>query len=511
MAINPGQQLGQRLDLRLGQNLVMTPQLQQAIKMLQMSNQELTEFVLTEIEQNPLLDRADPETGLAEGDIGDIATSENERDAADGSGSAETKTTEATDSVDHQSAETYESGGALDTDYDNVWTTQAGEGGGAHNSNNGGDDSDNWLEQTVSEQISLRDHLLEQIQLDITSEGDRLIALLLMEQLDEAGYCKADTNELAERLGVAPTRTTAILERLKQCDPAGIFAKDLAECLSLQLYEKGLLTQEMEALIANLPLLAEKSFGQLEKLCEVNREELGQMITAIRQCNPKPAFGFEAGFAPTVIPDIIVKKTGLGTWQVELNSETLPKVLVNERYFTKIKEGTTNKKELDYLGERHQTAHWLVKALHQRATTILKVGTALVTAQENFFNYGLDYLKPLTLKDIAAVIGMHESTVSRVTTGKYMATPKGVFELKYFFSTALASSSGGEDISSTSVKNRIKALIDAEDAKKVLSDDQLVTLLKAEGIEIARRTVAKYREQLRLGSSTERRRMKASG
>ena len=502
--------ISQKLDIKLGQSLVMTPQLQQAIKMLQMSNQELTDYVLTEIEQNPLLDRADPETGLADGDSydsiesgRDTADQKNDRDNDDAFAAEEQR-----DSAQMTESESY-SGNALDTDYDNVWS--GGDAGTGGNNYNGGDDDNNWLEQAIGESVSLRDKIVEQIQLDVTEPQARLIALMLLEQLDEAGYCKADIAQLAAQLGVDEERVLAVLKKLQSFEPAGIFARDLAECLSLQLYDKGLLTDEMEILVQNLPLLAEKSFGQLEKLCAVSRDELGQMMQAIRQCNPKPGYGLDAaGFAATVIPEIIVKKTGIGTWLVELNQDTLPRVLINERYFTRIKEGTANKKELDYLQDRYNAANWLVKALHQRATTVLKVATAIVTAQENFFNFGLDFLKPMTLKDIAAAIQMHESTVSRVTTGKYMATPKGVFELKFFFSTALGGTDGGIASSSTAVKNRIKALIDGEDVKKVLSDDQIVTLLKSEGIDIARRTVAKYREAMHIGSSTERRRMKAS-
>lgn len=491
--------ISQRLDIKLGQSLVMTPQLQQAIKMLQMTNQELTDYVLSEIEQNPLLDRVDPETGLAMDDASSDTGSEAPSPNRD-------EHSEQRDSAEHAESETYGDGGALDTDYDNVWSGgDAGTSGGSYS----GDEESNWLEQTVSEHASLRDLLLEQIQLDIEDPQSRLIALLLLEQLDEAGYCKADLGAMAAQLGVEEGRVLAVLKQLQSFEPAGIFARNLSECLALQLYDKGLLTDEMECLIENLPLLADKSFGQLEKLCDVSRDELGQMMQAIKQLNPKPAFGYEASYAPSIIPDIIVRKTGLGTWQVELNSETLPKVLVNERYFTKIKEGKVNKQELDYLQDRYNSAQWLVKALHQRATTILKVGTAIVEAQENFFNFGLDFLKPMTLKDIAAAIGMHESTVSRVTTSKYMTTPKGVFELKYFFSTALGGTDGSSSHAATSVKNRIKSLIDGEDPKKILSDDQIVTLLKAEGIDIARRTVAKYREAMNIGSSTERRRLKA--
>ncbi|MGE3769848.1 MAG: RNA polymerase factor sigma-54 [Bdellovibrionales bacterium] len=496
--------LSQKLDIRLGQNLVMTPQLQQAIKMLQMTNQELSEFVLGEIEQNPLLERMDSETGLAEGESPVDAPLDNTERHSDGE----------TPAGDND-------GRSLDADYDSTGSGEMADDGrsdyiaeGTDFSRGGSDDIEgNWIEQTVSEHTTLRDHILEQIQLDITEPQQRLIALILMDHLDEAGYCKADVNTIAANLGVPVERVQEVLDDLQRLDPPGIFARDLSECLHNQLRGRGELTPAFKVLLQNLQLLGEKAYGQLEKLCGVNRDELGHMLQSIKTLNPKPATGFEGGtaaYAPTIIPDVSVKRSAKGEWLVELNQDTLPKVLINERYYAHVKEGTANKKELDYLADRYQSAQWLVKALHQRATTILKVATEIVKQQENFFSFGLDFLKPLTLKDVAGGIAMHESTVSRVTTAKYMATPKGVFELKYFFSTALAGTEGsGMTHAATAVKNRIKMLIDAEDPKKILSDDQLVTLLKAEGIDIARRTVAKYREAMGIGSSTERRRMKA--
>jgi RNA polymerase sigma-54 factor len=494
----------QKLDLKLGQNLVMTPQLQQAIKMLQMTNQELTDYVLAEIEQNPLLDRADPETGLP---------------MDGGSGDGEADITNSETNIDQSgvnteaNAEQFDNGeqaaSAMDTDYDNVWQGDGPSEGTDFAARSAGDDESNWIEQTVSDAATLRDHILEQVQLDITEPQERLIALMLIDNLDEAGYCKADIAQIAENLGIPIERVEEVLDDLQRLDPPGIFARDLAECLRLQLRDRGELNPEFLTLLKHLPLLGEKAYGQLEKVCGVDRDTLGQMLQIIKTLNPKPATGFESGYAPTIIPDVSIKRSARGEWIVELNQDTLPKVLINERYYAHVKEGTTNKKEIDYLADRYQNAQWLVKALHQRATTVLKVATEIVKQQENFFSFGLDFLKPLTLKDIAAGIQMHESTVSRVTTAKYMTTPKGVFELKYFFSTALGSSDGMMQHAATAVKNRIKALIDGEDAKKVLSDDQIVTLLKGEGIEIARRTVAKYREAMGIGSSTERRRMKA--
>lgn len=493
--------LTQKMDVRLGQNLVMTPQLQQAIKMLQMTNQELTDYVLSEVEQNPLLDRIDPETGLPQNQM---------EDAPVPAGTAEAESRDTTE-AGGPSDQTEDGGrGGLDSweaDGDNTRGLTDFSAGGA---GEGDAEEGNWIEQTVSESATLRDHILEQVQLDITDAQDRLIALILVDCLDEAGYCKADLPSMAANLHIELPRMEAVLQKLQALDPPGVFARDLAECLALQLQDIGEYTDAFQKLVANLPLLGEKAFGQLEKICGVSRAELGEMLQIIKTLNPKPAVGFNHDYAPTIVPDVTVRRLANGTWHVELNQETLPRVLVNENYFATVKEGTSNKKELEYLNDRYQSAQWLVKALHQRASTILKVATELVKQQENFFSFGLDFLKPLTLKDIAGAIGMHESTVSRVTNGKYMTTPKGVFELKYFFSNALGSSDGGSmQHAATAVKSRIKALIDAEDPKKVLSDDQLVLLLKAEGIDIARRTVAKYREGMGIGSSTERRRLKS--
>jgi RNA polymerase sigma-54 factor len=495
--------ISQKLDIKLGQNLVMTPQLQQAIKMLQMTNQELGEFVLAEVEQNPLLERVD---GEAAADIVDDIQLHDNTERFDSDPSAPASGEERSIDADYGQTGSGESADDARIDYANEGTD--------FSARQFGDDDNNWIEQTVSEETTLRDHILDQIQLDITEPQQRLVALILIDHLDEAGYCKADVAVVAGNLGIPTARVEEVLDDLQRLDPPGIFARDLAECLRNQLRDRGELTAEFKTLLLHLPLLGEKAYGQLEKLCGVDRDALGQMLQTIKTLNPKPASAFAGGkaatYAPTIIPDVTVSRSSKGEWLVELNQDTLPKVLINERYYAHVKEGTTNKKELDYLADCYQNAQWLVKALHQRATTVLKVATELVKQQENFFSFGLDFLKPMTLKDIAGGIAMHESTVSRVTTAKYMATPKGVFEMKYFFSTALNSTGDSAmQHAATAVKGRIKALIDAENPKKILSDDQLVTLLKAEGIDIARRTVAKYREAMGIGSSTERRRLKA--
>ncbi len=301
---------------------------------------------------------------------------------------------------------------------------------------------------------------------------------------------------------------TAVLARLQRFEPAGLFARSLAECLALQLIERDRYDPAMAALVDNLELLAAGERTRLMKLCGVDAEDLADMARELRALDPKP--GLTHGVAPAepVIPDVLMRRGPEGDWIVELNPDSLPKVLVNERFYARIAGKTRDKREKEFLSERLQTANWLVKSLHQRATTILKVASELVRQQEGFFRHGVSHLKPLVLRDIAEAIEMHESTVSRVTANKYIATPRGLFELKYFFTTAIPGRGGEDAHSAESVRHRIKRLIEAETAESVLSDDRLVEILRAEGIDIARRTVAKYREAMRIPSSVQRRRLK---
>ena len=490
MALTP------RLDLRQSQSLVMTPQLQQAIKLLQLSNMELSVFVEQELEQNPLLER-DEGSDAAE-----------PAPTPDASPPAEAPMV---DAMPGQSEET-----PLDLDYENTFTNggvdESGDGL-ADWGNRGGrtdfaDDTD--FEQNFSREISLRDHLQSQLNLDITDPGDRLIALHLMEMLDEAGYLVGDLAQLADVLACPLARIEAVLDRLQRFDPPGLFARSLAECLALQLRDKNRLDPAIQTLLDNLELLARRDMAQLLRLCGVDAEDFAQMIAEIRALNPKPAMAFDSQSAPPITPDVLMRSAPGGGWLVELNSDTLPRVLVNTRYYAKVASATRNKDDKSYLTERFQSANWLVKSLHQRATTILKVASEIVRQQDQFFLKGVQFLKPLVLKDIALEITMHESTVSRVTANKFIATPRGIFELKYFFTQAIAGSDGGESHSAESVRHRIKAMIDQEAPAEVLSDDKIVDMLKTEGVDIARRTVAKYREALHIPSSVQRRRDKMS-
>ena len=492
--------LGPRLELRQGQSLVMTPQLQQAIKLLQLSNQELLAYVEAELEQNPLLERdesAEAAEGEPAGEAGGSAAAEPAPRTAD----APAEVTE----LDQPSEEAWEAAGQAYDDSERMdttpWRANSGRGDFA--------DDDRSLAETVGREKSLREHLTEQLNLDLADPQNRAIGLQLIDMLDERGYLSGALADAAALLGCAPARVEAVLKAMQRFDPPGIFARDLAECLALQLAERDRLDPAMRALVDNLPLLARRDVQALKRLCGVDDEDLAEMIAVIKALNPRPASAFDRDVAQAVVPDILMRPQPGGGWLIELNAETLPHVLVNNRYYARIARDALNKADREFLAERFQAANWLIKSLHQRATTILRVAGEIVRQQDAFFRHGVSHLRPLILRDIAAAINMHESTVSRVTTNKYMATPRGLYELKYFFTAAIASAAGGEAHSAEAVRFRIKALIEAEQPRAVLSDDRIVEILKGQGIDIARRTVAKYREAMRIPSSVQRKREKS--
>ncbi len=506
MALTP------RLDLRQSQSLVMTPQLQQAIKLLQLSNLELSAFVERELEENPLLEReenpAEPTT-----------TAEDDFEADGDDGDFETADFAATDDPRLEGVSGMAEEKSLDVDYDNVWNNDspADAGGLAEpafaewSSRGGGFDENNPdLEQTLSGAVSLRDHVMEQIAIELHTPAERMIATHLLDLLDDTGYLGPGWEAVAEVMGCAVADVETVLAHVQHFDPPGIFARDLAECLALQLRDRNRLDPAMQALLDNLDLLAKRDVKGLLAACGVDQEDLTDMVAEIRALDPKPALTFDAPPAQPITPDILMRPHPSGGWVVELNSETLPRVLVNNHYFSFISKNARNSKDKQYINERFQTANWLVKSLDQRANTILKVATEIVRQQDGFFAKGVQHLRPLVLRDIAEVIDMHESTVSRVTSNKYMATPRGIFELKYFFTPTIASASGGEGHSAESVRHRIKVLIDAEPPKGILSDDRIVSILRDDGVDIARRTVAKYREAMGIPSSVQRRREKAA-
>ena len=494
----------QRLELRQSQALVMTPQLQQAIKMLQLSNLELADFVATEIEQNPLL-----ETAERDGD--DVAPSaESETAVAEVNGTPVVVSEALSDG--HR--------GELASDAAEHWRDAAGEDGDG--SVDRGGDSQLWssrgaggsgdelpgIDQAAARPQTLREHLLPQIGADVPDMTDRAIAFLLLDQLDDTGYLHGDVTETAERLGCPPARVEQVLARLQEFDPPGVFARDLRECLALQLRERDRLDPAMRALLDNLPLLAARNGAALMRICRVDAEDLAEMVAEIKSLDPRPGLAFDPPLAQPVVPDILMRSLPDGGWVIELNSETLPRVLVDNRYYARVSGAARGKADREYLSERLQAANWLVKSLHQRATTILKVATEIVRQQDEFFRRGVEALRPLILRVIADAIGMHESTVSRVTTNKYIATPRGLFELKYFFTSSISASRGGDAHSAEAVRFRIRGLIEGERSADTLSDEKIVELLQQAGVDIARRTVAKYREAMRIPSSVQRRREK---
>jgi len=372
----------------------------------------------------------------------------------------------------------------------------------------GRDGGDYNLEAFVSAEATLADWLREQLVLAVADPAQRMIGQYLIDLVDEAGYLVGDLAAVAEKLGTGVKEIEAVLAILQGFDPPGICARDLAECLTLQLKERDRLDPAMQALVARLDLLAKRDFAGLKKICGVGDEDLADMMAEIRRLNPKPGLAFGSAMVQPIVPDVFVRPSPDGGWIVELNSDTLPKVLVNQSYYAEVAATARRDSEKSYLAECLQNATWLVRALDQRARTILKVSNEIVRQQDAFFARGVEHLRPLNLKTVAEAIGMHESTVSRVTANKYMATSRGIFELKYFFTSAIAAAHGGEAHSAEAVRHRIKQLIEAETAADVLSDDTIVDKLRAAGIDIARRTVAKYREAMRIPSSVQRRREK---
>jgi RNA polymerase sigma-54 factor len=500
--------LTQRLQIRQSQALVMTPQLMQAIKLLQLSNLDLVAYVEAELERNPLLDRSAEDEGPADkpNDATAVPDETSARGEAWNQGEGPSNGHAIDERLDISADDVFPDDAAPSrprtSELPAGYSEWAAVGGG------GRDDGDYNLEAFVSAETTLADWLREQLALAVADPARRMIGLYLIDLVDEAGYLGGDLAAVAEKLGTTITEVETVLGIVQGFDPPGIAARDLAECLALQLKERNRFDPAMEALITRLDLLARRDFAVLKKICGVGDEDLADMIAEIRRLNPKPGLAFGSAVVQPIVPDVFVRPGPDGGWIVELNSDTLPKVLVNQSYYAEVSATTRRDAEKSYLADCLQNATWLVRALDQRARTILKVANEIVRQQDGFFARGVQHLRPLNLKTVAEAISMHESTVSRVTANKYMATSRGIFELKYFFTSAIAAAHGGEAHSAEAVRHRIKRLIDAESAAEVLSDDTIVDKLHEAGIDIARRTVAKYREAMRIPSSVERRREK---
>ena len=465
MALTP------KIEIKQSQSLLMTPQLRQAINLLQMSNLELGELVSKELETNPFLEREDER-------LNDSQPHEQTIDDYDAPQEAPNPQDETPD-IDYDNSfdddfgsdrEGYEVGQDAD------WRDYLPPG------KTGTDDDFNYFEQRLPAEKSLYRYLDEQILLT-----------------------------LAKQLQIKESEVKKILSRLQTFEPSGIFAVSLAECLAIQLKDRGRFDPYMEFLLDHLDLVAERKFKELKKLGNLTDEDLSSMLADIRALNPKPAAGFANDLTGYVIPDVFVKTNKYGEYLIELNARSLPRVLINREYYSEIKNlSSQNKEAKRYLKDRLSSAGFLVRALHQRAATILRVAEEIVRHQRDFFEKGIEFIKPLLLRDVADALEMHESTVSRVTSGKYMHTPRGIFELKYFFSSAAGTYTGDENTSVTAIKHRIKQLTDEEKPDNILSDDMIVECLARQGIKIARRTVAKYREGMGIPTSGQRKRLKRS-
>ncbi|MGB7206105.1 MAG: RNA polymerase factor sigma-54 [Anderseniella sp.] len=514
--------LSQKLQMRQGQSLVMTPQLQQAIKLLQMSNYELQAFVESELESNPLLERDErDEQGrdiLSDSDkeFTEITSSSELRDISEHIASGE-NTPENLDQFDTGLENVYADEATADkinreaadprSMQDSGWQMSS-NGSSSGSSGGGGFDGEMSFDATLACETTLADHLTEQMNLTISDPAMRMIGAHLIGLVNETGYMMGDVATVSEMLGAPAELVEETLSIIQTFDPPGIMARNLKECLAIQLKERNRLDPAMQAFLDNLELLARHDFAKLKTICQVDMDDLRDMADEIRSLNPKPGNLFGSVVVQPVVPDVIVRPAHDGSWAVELNTETLPRILVNNQYFAQVSRGTNRDEDKLFLSDCISSATWLVKSLDQRARTILAVAREIVRQQDAFLMYGVEHLRPLNLKTVADAISMHESTISRVTSNKYFETPRGVFELKYFFTTAISSSAGGEDHSAESVRHRIRSMIDGETSSSILSDDQIVDLLCAEGIEIARRTVAKYREAMNIPSSVLRRREK---
>ena len=479
MALTP------RLDLRQSQSLVMTPQLQQAIRLLAASNLEIESFVADALDDNPLLE------------LGEIS-----REGGDGDSSVEAR------SEDHDSGPG-DGDQALDIDpaaLDRDRDTGDGEWGSAVSGSGAGNELPD-IEERGEDEPTLAEHLLEQVGAVAGDVREEFVARFLIGLLDEAGYLTADLRSVSAELGIALAEAERALVVVQSLDPTGVGARTLGECLALQAREADRYDPCMARLIDNLDLVARGEFARLKRMCDVDDEDFAEMLVELRGYDPKPGCRYGGDRERAIIPDVLLAPATDTGWDISLNEETLPRLVVNRDYALSLRKGATDRETRSWLREKLADANWLIKALDQRQKTILKVAAEIVKQQDGFFRRGVSELRPLTLREVAEEIEMHESTVSRVTSNKYLHCKRGTFELKYFFTSGVGSADG-EGASSESVKARIKALTDAEDPKKILSDDKLVELLKAEGFEIARRTVAKYREAMGIGSSVQRRRQK---
>lgn len=485
---------------KLGQSLSMTPQLVQSIKLLQMSGIELQKHVEEEIEKNPLLELTENRPSRE-----DSQTQQIEDHSTLVSAELDTSQKNLEDKL----------GTNLDNEFDgdNAKALAHLDDKNYLKSSNSTDFSNksmdaNNLEEYIPEKINLRDHLSQQLALCNLENSVRTCALEIIDNLDEDGFFRGKLHMIAIEKGLQNSELEEALKTVQGFEPTGIAARDLGECLAIQLKELNRYDPAMARLLENLPLLAKRDYQQLAQICGVSPDEVLDMADEIKALEPRPARQFDGAIIQTIIPDVTVVEKNDGSFVVELNNDVMPKVLINQTYKAILDNSAERNDETNFIVDCLQSANWLVRSIEQRASTILKVTSEIVRQQDAFFAHGISHLKPMSLKQVADAIKMHESTVSRVTTNKYVLTNRGMFELKFFFTAAIGSVDQSQSHSAEAVRERIKNLIDNESINKILSDDAIVERLQSEGIEIARRTVAKYRENLQIASSVQRRREK---
>ncbi|NDW04487.1 RNA polymerase factor sigma-54 [Jiella pacifica] len=470
--------LSAKLQIRQSQSLVMTPQLLQSIRLLQYSTTELQAFVDTQMECNPLLVQGAGPEGEPSRSVAAPAAGPEAGTAAPSLASTKSDPANRPASAPRSGSERGRSG-----------------------------DGDFSIEDLADRRISLHQHASKEVADILVDRASQRIGAVLVEHLDESGYLRITEQDVAASLGECPKAVAAAIAKLQgEVSPAGLFARDLSECLAIQLRRKNRYDPVIAVVLQNLDLLARRDFSTLRRLTGEDEAELMDILAEVRALDPKPGHAFDHDGTEAIVPDVFVTEAIDGGWLVELNSDALPRVIVDNSYLAAVRGGALKGEDASFLSECQQSANWLVRALDQRAKTILKVATEIVRRQDGFLTHGVGGLKPMTLMSVAEAIGMHESTVSRVTAQKYIATPRGTFEMRFFFTVAIASANGGDAHSAQSVKHRIKMLVDSESVHKVMSDDDIAAILKKEGIDLARRTVAKYREALGIASSIQRRR-----
>jgi RNA polymerase sigma-54 factor len=515
------------LQLKLGQSLTMTPQLQQAIRLLQLSTLDLQQEIHSALESNPMLELdeghdefhakedAAAETNSESSSSSDEFSADRVITSKDAKDTSEYSANSDSDGDDNRWEESIPQDLSVDSSWDDIYQTTYTTGGSGSGSGSGdGDSMDFESRNSVTE--TLQDHLMWQLNLTPMSDADRLIGLALVDAIDSNGMLTVSVDaihaSLIRSLDIDPDEVLAVLHRIQQFDPVGVGYRDLSECLMIQLnqFEDDLLTTAVKhakiVVKDHLQLLGNRDYAQLMRLTRLKEPELRDAIAVIEQLNPRPGSDIAPPSTSYIVPDVIVTKDArTGRWLVELNPETAPKIRINSGYASLVKRAD-NSSDNNYLRDNLQEARWFIKSLQSRNETLMKVATRIVEHQKGFFEYGEEAMKPLVLHDIAEAVSMHESTISRVTTQKYMHTPKGIFELKYFFSSHVSTASGGE-CSSTAIRALIKKLVATENTRKPLSDSKITKLLEDQGINVARRTIAKYRESLAIPPSNERKRL----